>query len=403
MNNILSGMRVIEGAAFVAAPSGAMTLAQLGANVIRFDLIGGGLDYHRWPLDKGGQSLYWAGLNKGKRSIAVDFRKPEGREILSQLITAPGADAGLFLTNFPSRGWLSDEKLRARREDLIYMNLTGDRHGGSAVDYTVNCEVGFPYLTGDYDKPVNHVLAAWDVITGQTLALGMLAAERHRRITGEGQMIKLALADVALATLGNLGFIAEAELGGRDRKAYGNYLFGSFGRDFVTVDNRRVMLVGITPSQWRAIIKATGLAIALEQLENSLGLDFDDEGNRFRAREEISEILESWFAGLRFPEVQVLFDKYGVCWGKYQSIAELVASDPECSTDNPLFQNVEQTGIGTYLMPSSPLQFSAFSRQDVRPAPVLGQHTEEILADELGLSDSEIARLHDDKVVAGSV
>ena len=131
-------MRVIEGSAFVAAPSGGMTLAQLGADVIRFDQLGGGIDYKRWPLSKTGKSLYWNSLNKGKRSIAVDFRNQRGRELLQNLITEPGDDNGLFVTNFPAKGFLSDDALRAKRRDLIYVNLTGDRHGGSAVDYTVN-------------------------------------------------------------------------------------------------------------------------------------------------------------------------------------------------------------------------------------------------------------------------
>ena len=101
----LAGLRVVEGSAFVAAPLGGMTLAQLGADVIRFDPIGGGLDYGRWPLAPDGRaSLFWAGLNKGKRSIAVDFRNPEGRELLSELITQPGEDRGLFSTNFPAKG-----------------------------------------------------------------------------------------------------------------------------------------------------------------------------------------------------------------------------------------------------------------------------------------------------------
>ena len=402
MENILSGMRVVEGAAFIAAPSGAMTLAQLGADVIRFDMIGGGLDYRRWPVDKNNESLFWAGMNKGKRSIAVDFRKPEGQEIVTQLISAPGEDAGLFLTNFPARGWLADENLRKGRADLIYMNLTGDRHGGSAVDYTVNCAVGFPEMTGNAGEPVNHVLAAWDVITGQTLALGLLAAERHRRITGKGQTIKLALADVALATLGNLGFIAEAQVNGEEREAYGNYLFGAYGKDFVTVDGQRVMIVGLTGNQWRGIIKSTGLGETFEQLGERLDLDLSKEGCRFQAREEISLLLTPWFAEHGYAEVQELFDSNGVCWGKYQSVAELVTNDKECSTDNPLFQNVEQPGIGNYLMPSSPLRFSEFSRQAVRPAPRVGQHTDEILADELGMSSTEIGRLHDSNVVAGS-
>lgn len=400
--NILSGLRVVEGAAFIAAPSGAMTLAQLGADVIRFDMIGGGLDYRRWPVDKNNQSLFWAGMNKGKRSIAVDFRKPEGQEILTELITAPGEDAGLFLTNFPARGWLADENLRKNRSDLIYMNLTGDRHGGSAVDYTVNCQVGFPYMTGDSREPVNHVLAAWDVISGQTLALGLLAAERHRRITGKGQMIKLALADVALATLGNLGFIAEVQINGQDREAYGNYLFGAYGKDFVTADGQRVMIVGLTGNQWKGIVKSTGLGEAFDRLGEALDLDLSKEGCRFQAREDITRLLTPWFASHDFAEIKVLFDSNGVCWGKYQSVVELVEHDVECSTENPLFENVEQPGIGCYLMPSSPLQFSEFARQPVRSAPRVGQHTDEILAMELGLSSAEIGKLHDAGVVSGA-
>ena len=78
MTGILAGLRIVEGSAFIAAPMGGMTLAQLGADVIRFDDIKGGLDSDRWPVTKDGRSIYWAGLNKGKRSIAVDLRNPQG-------------------------------------------------------------------------------------------------------------------------------------------------------------------------------------------------------------------------------------------------------------------------------------------------------------------------------------
>ena len=91
---ILAGLRVVEGSAFVAAPLGGMTLAQLGADVIRFDQIGGGLDHERWPLAGDGQSLFWAGLNKGKRSIELDLRSPEGRELATALVTAPETTPG---------------------------------------------------------------------------------------------------------------------------------------------------------------------------------------------------------------------------------------------------------------------------------------------------------------------
>ena len=264
MNRILQGLRIIEGSAFVAAPLCGMTLAQQGADVIRFDPLEGGLDAHRWPLTAAGRSLYWVGLNKGKRSIAVDTRTPEGQELITALITQPGEGNGIFLTNFPASGWLGYEALRKRRADLIMMNLFGNPDGSSAVDYTVNCAIGIPFATGPThgDKPVNpvnHVLPAWDAITGVTAAMAILAADRHRLRTGEGQFVKLALADVAMAMVGNLGYIGEAQVNQKDHYSFGNDLYGAYGRDFQTRDDRYIYLAAITKRQWRALCQATGL------------------------------------------------------------------------------------------------------------------------------------------------
>jgi 2-methylfumaryl-CoA isomerase len=404
MQNILDGLQVVEGSAFVAAPSGGMTLAQLGADVIRFDMIGGGIDYKRWPITKSGKSLYWHSLNKGKRSIAVDFRNPQGQEILTQLITRPGKNAGVFLTNFPAKGWLSDENLRASRKDLIYLNLVGDRHGGSALDYTVNSKVGIPFLAGDQElnkQPINSPFPAWDVIAGQQIALGLLAAERHRLMTGAGQFIRLALADVALATMGHLGYIAEAQLNGTSREAMGNHIFGTFGHDFMCQDGKRVMIVGVSPNQWRAIIKVTGTEAAIAALQSQLKLDFEKEGDRFGAREQLKDIFSPWFLANSLDFVATQMDNAGVCWGPYQTIKELVDNDKDCSTENPLFSNIDQPGIGNYLVPSQALSFSAIEHSNPKPAPLLGQHTEQILAEELKMPSSEIARLFDSGVVAG--
>ena len=221
-------MTVIEGSAFIAAPLGGMTLAQLGARVIRFDPIGGGLDYRRWPVTAAGTSLFWAGMNKGKQSIQLDIRKPEGREIIMALLSRPGPESGMFLTNFPERGWLAYDELRKLRQDLIYVNVLGDRQGGSALDYTINCAVGFTNATGpvDSDHPTNYLLPAWDNITGQMTATALLAAERYRYRSGQGQLVRIALKDVALATAGHLGNISEVMINKHDRERVGNYLYG---------------------------------------------------------------------------------------------------------------------------------------------------------------------------------
>jgi 2-methylfumaryl-CoA isomerase len=401
MSGILAGMRVIEGSAFVAAPLGGMTLAQMGAEVIRFDPPGGGLDYRRWPVTKHGHSLFWAGLNKGKRSIVVDFRRPEGRELLTALIAAPGEDAGIFLTNFPAQGWLSYEALAKRRADLIMLNVQGSRDGASAVDYTVNPRVGFPGITGprDADVPSNHVLPAWDLITGQMAATGILAAERHRRRTGQGQLVKLALLDVALAVAGHLGYLAEVQINGTERERTGNDLYGAFGRDFVTADGRRVMVVGLTARQWQAIGEATGLAESLAAAGRAAGLDFSQEGDRYKGRDAIAALVGPWIAARAYREVTAAFDAAGVCWGPYQGFRELLETDPECSPANPLFAEIEQPDIGRTLAPGIPLDFSATARVPPAPAPRLGSDTEYVLADILGLPAGEIGRLVDAGVV----
>jgi 2-methylfumaryl-CoA isomerase len=399
---ILDGLRVIEGSAFVAAPLGGMTLAQLGAEVIRFDQIGGGLDYHRWPVTERGESLFWAGLNKGKRSIQIDLRSDRGRELATELIAAPGPDAGLFLTNFPARGWLSYEELREHRADLIMVALTGNPDGTSEVDYTVNPATGFPWATGPRNlaEPLNSVLPAWDVAMGTLSAVGLLAAERRRSRGGGGELISLALSDVAFAMVGNLGRIAEVTVGGRDNPKDGNYLYGAFGHDFETRDGRRVMVVALTMRQWRALVEITGIAEACAGIERVTGHRLDTESGRFGARDMIALVLRPWFADRDLAEIGAAFEGTGVSWGPYQTFRQLVEDDPRVSTDNPLFEAVEQPGIGTYLTPRSPLHFAAAGTLPARPAPLLGADTERVLAEVLGLSAGEIGELHDAGVVA---
>lgn len=396
---ILSGLRVVEGSAFVAAPLGGMTLAQLGADVIRFDPIGGGLDFGRWPLAPNGKSLFWAGMNKGKRSIRIDLRSSSGQELAAALI----ARSGIFLTNFPARPWMTFEALRARRSDLIMVMLSGNPDETSEVDYTVNPATGFPFITGPRGnpEPVNSVLPAWDMAMGMFAAVGVLAADRHRIASGEGSLVKLALSDVALAMVSNLGRLAQAELGAEAATPDGNYLYGSFGRDFVTRDGRHVMVVALTERQWQALKAATGQHAALGKLASEIGIELETEGGRYAAREQIATFLEPWFAARDLAEIAQVFGQSGVAWSPYRTFGQLLAEDRRASTDNPMFARIDQPGIGSLLASGSPLNFSSAGRLPPLPAPALGQHTDEILADVLGLADGDIERLHDKGVVAG--
>ena len=405
MNRLLADLRIVEFSAFVAAPLGGMTMAQLGAEVIRIDPIGGAIDYNRWPVTGSGASLYWAGLNKAKHSVALALHKPEGRELARAIATAPGAGGGVVLTNLPPLPGLDYASLKERRDDAILLRLVGNRDGSAAVDYTVNAASGFPLVTGNsgvgHGAPVNHVLPAWDIAAGLYLATALLAAERHRGRTGAGQEVTAALSDVMLATVGNLGYIADVHVNGQARPAIGNDLYGSFGRDFATADSRRVIIIALTPRQWRALGRVTGLADKFQMVGAMMEVDLDTETGRYEGRDAIGALLARWCGARTLAEIAAAFAGSGVLWGPFQDFIELVRHDPRCSPANPLFAEVEQPGIGRYPMPGLPLDFAEAPRGPTRPAPRLGEHTDQILSQVLGLSGAEIGRLHDAGIAAG--
>lgn len=398
---VLAGLRVVEFSAYVAAPLGGLTLAQLGAEVIRVDPIGGNIDINRWPVNADGRSLYWASLNRGKRSVEIDVRNPQGVKLMQDLIAAPGEDAGIFLTNLGVDGELGYEALAKKRPDLIMVQLIGSPDGANALDYTVNCAVGFPMVTGDGRAPVNHVLPAWDLIAGMTIATGILAAVHHRRKTGEGQLVKLALSDVAMAAASHLGYIAEVEVNDSDRKADGNYLYGAWGDAFRTADDRMAMALAITDRQWKALLRATGLESALQAAADALGHRLDSESGRYEARELISAFMRPWFAKRTLAEVATALSDKAILWGPYRTFRQMLAEDKRASEWNPMFKRVEHPGYGTFLTSSTPLDFKSAPRVAPGVGPTLGQSTAEVLGSVLGLDEATRAKLQAEGVIGG--
>lgn len=402
MYDVLKGLRVVEGAAFIAGPSCGLHLAQMGAEVIRFDAIGGGPDYRRWPVSPNGDSLYWEGLNKGKKSVAIDLGRPEGRELAVALATAPGENAGLFLTNYPVKGFLSHEALAAKRADIITVRVMGWADGSPAVDYTINAAVGVPQMTGpaDDERPVNHVLPAWDLLGGAYAAFAMTAALLRRRAEGVGAEIRVPLSDLAASSLSHLGSVAEV-LSAGDRPRMGNDLFGAFGRDFLTGDGKRLIVVAITPRQWSGLLKTLELSDSISVIEAELGLSFaKDEGARFTHRARLFPVFEAAFAARSSDALKPAFDAGGVTWGEYQTLHQAVTGDPRLFTANPLFQTLTHRSGLRYPASGPAGTLANEARGDVAIAPRLGQNTDEVLASVLGLDSGAIGRLHDEGLVA---
>ncbi|ETW22762.1 CoA transferase [Mycobacterium gastri] len=390
----LSGISIVEVSSFVAAPLCGMTLSQLGAQVIRVDPIGGAADVQRWPLAATGTSIYWTGLNKGKRSVTVDLRSAEGQQLVQRLVVEGD---GIVVTNagFP---WLSHELLAARRSDVVHLQLLGRGDGSTAVDYTVNAAIGFPLVTGPvgHAGPVNHVLPAWDVCCGLYAALAVVAAVRRRDQTGMGARVSLALEDVALATAGNLGLLTEPQVNGTQRQRLGNAVYGQYGQDFTSCDGVGFMVVLLTGRHFRDLVDVTGTGAAVSALAEALGVDFAAEGDRYRYRDVLTGLFATWFGDHTADEIIAALSGTTVLFERYRSFAQ-VAACPKV-TANPLFSLLHQPEVGDYLAPGMPTAFDG-AHPASTPAPALGQDTAQVFTECLGLTAADIARLSSAKTI----
>ncbi len=396
MYPLLSGLSIIEASSFVASPTAGLYLAQMGAQVIRVDQIGGGPDYNRWPKTIEGRSLYWENLNRAKKSVAINLGSPQGRELLQELIRKTGQ----FVTNFPVDGFLNHAALSAGRADLITVRVMGMADGSPALDYTVNSAVGYPDLTGAGPDPVNHVLPAWDLLTGAYAAFAMMAALHHRVAAGAGQEVRIPLSDVAIGTVANLGSLAEMRYTGANRERLGNSVYGAFGRDFVTRDGVRLMLMAITPRQWSGLVKVLAIADEIAAIETAHGVSFErDEGVRFQHRGVLFALVEARVAAWQYADLKVALDAVGGCYGPYQTM-HAAAYDPVLVGNNPIFGSCENPSGFDYPAAGAFANIPQIERGAPRPAPMLGADTESVLADIAGLSTAAIGALHANGTIA---
>jgi 2-methylfumaryl-CoA isomerase len=395
MYPLLNGLQVIEASSFVASPTCGLYLAQMGADVIRVDQIGGGPDFRRWPVTPEGDSLYWENLNRAKRSVAIDLSRSEGRELLQALVRATGQ----LVTNFPATGFLAHDTLAQARADLITVRVMGWADGSPALDYTVNNAVGYPLLTGEGPEPVNHVLPAWDLLTGAYAAFALLAALRRRDATGLGGEVRVPLSDVAIGTLANLGSLAEVMTTGHDRPRLGNVVFGLFGRDFVTRDGVRTMIVVVTHRQWANLLNALNLGDAVARVESERGVSFAaDDGLRYTHRDALFPLFEAAIGARDHADLATAFDAGGIVHSAYRTMTEAVA-DPALVRDNPIFGTSANPSGASYPAAGAFASLPGMDRLPPRPAPRNGQHSEEVLTDLLGLDSGPLARLIDTGII----
>lgn len=403
MYNLLSDLSIIEVSSFVASPTAGLYCAQMGAEVIRVDHKAGGLDYDRFMLTKEGRSLSWENLNRAKKSVALDLRSSEGRELCVEL----AAKTGQCITNLPEKSFLSHAAMAAKRDDMISVRIMGWHDGRQAMDFTVNAASGYPLMTGpeDWDPetapPISQPLPAWDFITGAYSAFSLMTALRYRDATGQGSEMRVPLGDVAIGTLANSGTMAEMLYRGGNRERLGNAIWGAFGRDFQAKDGTRFMVAALTPKQWKGLVEAFDVGEPIAALEAELGVDFNaGDRPRFEHRNRLFDIFQDISQSHDYSYLEERMAAQGCTFEKYRSHYE-ASLDPVLVDENPLFgpSPVNPSGL-EYPATRSFANMPAHEVADPAPAPFLGQHSEEVLAEKLGLSSGAIAKLIDAGTVA---
>jgi len=403
MYNLLNDLSIIEVSSFVASPTAGLYCAQMGAEVIRVDHTAGGLDYDRFMLTDEGRSLSWENLNRAKKSVALDLRSGEGRELCVEL----AAKTGQCITNLPEKSFLRHAAMEAKRTDMISLRIMGWHDGRQAMDFTVNAASGYPLMTGPEEwepetaPPINQIMPAWDFITGAYSAFALLAALRHRDASGEGSEVRVPLGDVAIGTAANSGMFAEMLYRGGDRQRLGNAIWGAFGRDFRSKDGVRFMVAALTAKQWSGLVEAFGLAGPIGVLEVELGVKFaaGDEP-RFTHRQRLFNLFQGVISSHDYAALEGMMKQHGCTYERYRTAHE-AANDPVLVANNPLFGPSPANPSGfEYPATRSFANLPEHEPGDPLPAPYLGQHSEEVLADRLGLSSGAIGKLVDAGTVA---
>ena len=405
MYDFLSGLSIVEVSSFVASPTAGLYCGQFGAEVIRVDHVAGGLDYDRFMLAENGRSLAWENLNRAKKSVALDLRSGEGRELCVEL----AGKTGQCITNLPEQSFLGHAAMAAHREDMVSVRIMGWHDGRQAMDFTVNAASGYPLMTGpaEWDPadapPVNQLMPAWDFLTGAYCAFTMLAALRRRDATGEGAELRVPLGDVAMGTLANSGTIAEMLYRGGDRERLGNAIWGAFGTDFRSRDGTRFMVAALTAKQWAGIVEAFGLGEEIAALEAKLGVRFaDGDTPRFQHRERLAALFQGVADRHDYPELERRMKAAGTTYERYRTPYE-AAQDPVLVGDNPLFGRTPDNPSGfDYPVARSFAHMPEEPRGEPVRAPYLGEHTEDVLAGRLGLSSGQIGALIDKGIAAPS-
>jgi crotonobetainyl-CoA:carnitine CoA-transferase CaiB-like acyl-CoA transferase len=391
----LHGVRVLDLSRVLAGPFCAMLLADLGADVIKVEDPGAGDESRTWPPHKDGESAAFLVINRNKRGITLDLKQPEGVEVLTRLVQRADVLIENFRTGTMEAFGLGWDRLAALNRRLIYCSIsafgrTGPRRDGAGYEALMQAFSGIMSITGEPDgPPVRCGVSFLDLTTGILCAFGIVNALLDRERTGLGQRVDGSLLETAI---GLLNYHAEGYLltGEVPRALGSSHPSLSPYRTFRCRDGQWVFIAGANDRLWQRLATALGLGWMASDPRFAVNVE------RVRHRRELEVHLEAAIARHDREPLLKLLEEAGVPATPVNTVDQ-VMNDPQTAARG-IVERVVHPRLGEIPVIGTPVKFSRL-RPGVRtPAPLPGQHTDEVLA-EHGYSPEAIAALRDKKVI----
>jgi formyl-CoA transferase len=399
----LEGLRVLDMSRALAGPYCTMMLGDMGADVIKVERPGRGDESRNWgPPFVGepygpypGESAYYMAINRSKRSLTVDLKSPEGQKIICEIATRSDVLVENFRTGSLEKLGLGYEDIKEVNPRLVYCSISGYGRTGPyasrpGYDFIIQAEGGIMGVTGPEEGPPYRVgVSIVDITTGMFASTAILAALRAREESGFGQLIDLSLMDSIVALLANVA--SNYLVGGTEPKRMGNAHFNIAPYEVFRARDRWITLGALNDRQWGM------LCDFVEMPELKDDPRFADNHSRVTNREELAEILNRVFSTRDAEEWLGMLQQAGIPSGPINAVQD-VFNHPQREA-RELVQYIQHPTAGEVAFPGFPYKFSETPAQLLRPPPMLGEHTDEVLIGLLGYSKQKVASLKEAEII----
>jgi len=392
----LHGIRVLDLTKVLAGPFCTMILADLGAEVIKIEKPGVGDDSRFFTPFIKDQSAYFININRGKKSIVINLKNPKGKELFLKLVEKADVVVENFKPGTMEKLGLSYDVLKKVNPRIIYASISGFGQYGPyrdrlAYDLIAQAMGGIMSITGWPETPPTRVgTAIADILAGLYCCIAILAALRAREVTGEGQRIDVAMVDSVMAACEayNEMWLVEKKIPTR----IGNrYEFVYPYDSFKAKDGWVVIGVG-NDDMWKRFCNAIGKPELINH-EN-----FNTNEKRVKNHREVRKVVEEWTTKRNVSEIVRTLLKHKIPCAPIYSMRD-VCEDEHIAKIREMVVEITQPGVGKVKIVGSPIKITPSTCKVQGPAPLLGQHTREVLKEVLGMSNKEIEDLEKERAI----